>query len=210
MQGSLRRRAPARCFSKLLRALEGKQIYRLGSGKPVPLDVRVLAATNQNLEAALEEKRFRRDLYYRLNVVRIELPPLRDRVEDIPTLLAHFVAPLNRTFGMAVNGFTRAASDTLLNYPWPGNVRELKNMLEAVFVNLPERAHGLIDLPQPVLQMLTRLASAAADERQRILRVLVATNWNKTRAARQLAWSRMTLYRKMARYHVVAGRPEIA
>jgi DNA-binding NtrC family response regulator len=188
--------------AKLLRALEEKQVHRLGGGKPVPLDIRVVAATNRNIEEAVQEGRFRSDLYYRLNVVRVELPPLRERLEDVPELLTYFVAAFNRTFGTGVSGFTHDALETLLAHSWPGNVRELKNVLESVFVNLADDAIGPVDLPPEVRHMLTRLGGASAGERERLVRALVATNWNKSDAARRLSWSRMTLYRKMMRYSV--------
>jgi DNA-binding NtrC family response regulator len=195
---------PLSLQAKLLRALEEKKVYRLGGGKPVPVDIRVLAATNRNIEAAVQEGRFRSDLYYRLNVVRVELPPLRERLEDLPALLTHFVGSLNGAFGTAVTGFTSLGLEALLTHTWPGNIRELKNVVESVFVNLADGAMGQVDLPSEVRHMLTRLGGVAAGERERLVRALVATNWNKSNAARRLSWSRMTLYRKMMRYHVSA------
>jgi DNA-binding NtrC family response regulator len=193
---------PLALQAKLLRALEEKQVHRLGGGKPVPLDIRVVAATNRDIEEAVQAGRFRSDLYYRLNVVRVELPPLRERLEDLPELLTYFVASFNSTFGTGVTGFTNDAVETLLAHGWPGNVRELKNVLESVFVNLADGAIGPVELPAEVRHMLTRLCGASAGERERLVRALVATNWNKSDAARRLSWSRMTLYRKMMRYSV--------
>jgi DNA-binding NtrC family response regulator len=188
--------------AKLLRALDGKEIYRLGSNKPVPLNVRILAATNQDLDAAVAERRFRQDLYYRLNVIRVELPSLRERAEDIPKLLAYYIKQMNRTFGMHVEGFTSEAMALLLAHGWPGNVRELKNVVEAIFVNLQGTTIDIIDLPEQVKRHMSAISSANADERERMICALVATNWNKTRAADKLRWSRMTLYRKMNRYKI--------
>lgn len=189
--------------AKLLRVLDGKQIYRLGSNKPVPLDVRILAATNQDIERAVKESLFRQDLYYRLNVVRVHLPLLRDRVEDIPKLLAFYVGKMNASFGTHVEGFTRDALDMLISHTWPGNVRELKNVVEATFINLQGRTIDTVHLPERVKRHFSEIADA--DERERMIRALVATDWNKTQAAHRLHWSRMTLYRKMNRYSILRG-----
>lgn len=190
--------------AKLLRALDGKEIYRLGGSKPIPLDIRIIAATNQNIEAAVEENRFRRDLYYRLNVVRVQLSALRERIEDIPKLLDYYVKVMNRLFGMQVEGFTREALDLLLSHNWPGNIRELKNVVEAVFVNHQGKTIDTIDLPEQIKRHFSRITDASDDrEREQLIRALVSTNWNKTRAANQLHWSRMTLYRKMHRYKIL-------
>ena len=191
--------------AKLLRVLDGKQVYRLGSNRAVPLDLRILAATNQDIERAVEAGRFRQDLYYRLNVVRVRLPLLRERVEDIPKLLTFYVKEMNSAFGTRVEGFTRDALDVLLAHTWPGNIRELRNVVEAVFINLQGRTIDTVHLPEHVKRHLSEMAGASGDERERLLRALVATDWNKTQAAHRLHWSRMTLYRKMSRYHIVRG-----
>ena len=190
--------------AKLLRAIDGKAIYRLGGEKEIPLDVRILAATNQDLDTAMEQNRFRRDLYYRLNVVRIKIPPLRDRPDDIPPLIDHYVSHFNSAFGLRVEGFTPRALDRLVCYDWPGNVRELKNVLEAIFVNLPGRRVDTAGLPPYISQYIGKPGEPS--EREAMLRALTATNWNKTKTADQLHWSRMTLYRKMATYQI-ARRP---
>jgi DNA-binding NtrC family response regulator len=190
--------------AKLLRALDGKEIYRLGGSRPIPLDIRIIAATNQNIETAVEENRFRRDLYYRLNVVRVQLSALRERIEDIPKLLDHYVRVMNKLFGMHVEGFTREALDLLLSHNWPGNIRELKNVVEAIFVNHQGKTIDTIDLPEQIKSHFSRIADASDDrEREQLIRALVSTNWNKTRAADKLHWSRMTLYRKMHRYKIL-------
>lgn len=186
--------------AKLLRAIEGKKIYRLGGEKEIPLDFRVLAATNQDLRAAVEQNRFRNDLYYRLNVIRIQLAPLRERREDIPALLHHYIAHFNSVFDCEVEGFTTAALGRLVSYDWPGNIRELKNVLEAIFVNLPERRIDVSDLPDSI--PIPREGRAKRGERDAIVSALIASNWNKSQAAVRLRCSRMTLYRKMASYQV--------
>ena len=188
--------------AKLLRAIESRKIYRLGSTRPIDLDIRVVAATNQDLDRAINENRFRQDLYYRLNVVRIEIPPLRNRREDICSLVAHFIEYFNRRFHRHVAGLSARALDVLMAYDWPGNIRELRNVLEALFVSLCSDVAGLVDLPPQVIQRLKLMVNTSQTERDAILRTLTATRWNKSEAALQLHWSRMTLYRKMSRYQI--------
>ena len=125
--------------AKILRAIEERKIYRLGAKNGVPLNVRVLAATNRNLELEMINGQFRQDLYYRLNVARIYLPPIRDRREDIPLLLHHYIQEFNQKFRRQVEDYSDEAKDFLFEYSWPGNVRELKNLVEATFINLPSR-----------------------------------------------------------------------
>jgi DNA-binding NtrC family response regulator len=169
--------------TKILRAIESKEIQRLGDHKPVPLDMRVIAATNQDLEALVEERRFRRDLYFRINVARIHLPPLRDRREDIPLLLKHYVREMNHRFGYEVEGFTDEALSHLIHYEWPGNVRELKNVVESTFVSLSSQFITFLDLPKLFRQRLTQAEEISPGERERLLAALSSTNWNKSRAA---------------------------
>src|SRR5262245_20326221 len=189
--------------AKILRAVESGETQRLGGTRAVPIDVRVIAATNQDLEALIAEGRFRKDLYFRFNVARIHLPPLRDRVEDIPRLVHHFVGEMNLRFGRHVEGLTDEAMDVLLRHDWPGNVRELRNVVEAAFFGQLARQITLLDLPERLRARLIGTAGLPQDERIRLLEALFASNWNKSRAAQRLRWSRMTLYRKMAKYHVV-------
>jgi DNA-binding NtrC family response regulator len=188
--------------AKLLRAIESKEIQRVGGKKVVPLNVRVAAATNQDPEQLVAEGKFREDLYYRLNVARIHMPPLRERKEDIPVLVEGAVTRLNRRFGREVEGLTREAMTCLLDYDWPGNVRELLNLLEAAFINLPSHRITLMDLPQPFRRRLEEVRELPEKERDRVLSALFATNWNKSKAAEKLQWSRMTLYRKMVKYNI--------
>lgn len=195
--------------AKILRALENKEICPVGGRKSHPINVRFVAATNKNLEELVTAGEFRADLYYRLNMVRITLPPLRERRGDIELLLDHFRRRLNRKFRKEVEGFTEEAMAALLSYDWPGNVRELKNFLEATFINAPRRI-DVKDFPPFFQPRQPETASPLLDERNRLLAALFNTNWNKTRAAQQLQWSRMTLYRKMAKYHLTAApeKPE--
>ena len=192
--------------AKLLRAVESKTIYRVGGTRPVRFDARIVAATNQDLERAANESRFRSDLYYRLNVIRMRLPPLRERAEDIPLLVNHYLRQLNREMGRSIAGLSQRAMQTLCAYDWPGNVRELRNAVEALIVNLAPETSGIVDLPSDVVQQLAFAVGAPTTERERLLQTLAATNWNKSKAATQLHWSRMTLYRKMHEYEVALRR----
>jgi len=191
--------------AKILRAIESKEIRRLGGRGNIPLNLRVVAATNQDLEQRVTEGKFRKDLYFRLNVARISLPPLRDRKEDIPALLGHYIGELNRRLGRQVEGLTEDAMEPLIRYEWPGNVRELKNLLEAIYVNLAAGRITVADLPKPFRRRIDEMDGLPEDERNRVLSALFATNWNKSQAAQKLHWSRMTLYRKMTKYHIVKG-----
>ena len=188
--------------AKLLRALDGKMVYRLGGTKPVPLDVRVVAATNQNLDEAIRASRFRSDLYYRLNVIRLEVAPLRQRPDDILPLVSHFIATFNDAFGMSMAGFDDEAVDALVRHDWPGNVRELRNVVEAAFANNAATDRKLMSLPP----QFRRILATADPERAQIVSALVSNNWNKTKAAEQLQWSRMTLYRKLNRLKITMPR----
>jgi DNA-binding NtrC family response regulator len=194
---------------KILRVIESKEVHRLGGRRGISLDVRFIAATNQDLEQRVTEGKFRKDLYFRLNVARVHLPPLRERREDIPPLIDHTIRHLNRRFGREVEGFTEETLDSLLRYDWPGNVRELKNLGEAIFVNQPSRQISLRDIPAPFRQRLLEAESLPRDERDRLLSTLVSTNWNKSKAAQKLQWSRMTLYRKMAKYQIDGAGMEV-
>ena len=186
--------------AKILRVIEGKQIQRLGGKASVPVNVRIIAATNQDLPKLVAEQRFRRDLYFRLNVTQIQLPALRDRGEDIVALLEHYVRVFNSQTGAAVEGFTQEALDCLLHYDWPGNVRELKNVVESIFVDPPYPRIDVRDLPR-MISSLPAIPSSAS-ERDQLLEALAATQWNKSKAAEKLHWSRMKIYRKLAKYNI--------
>lgn len=194
--------------AKILRAIEKKEIHHLGGEKGIPINVRVISATNQDLEQMVSEGKFRKDLYYRLNVVRIHLNPLRNRKEDIPPLLRYYTKELNKRFIKEVNGFTEEAMLALLNYDWPGNIRELRNLLEATFVNLSSNKIDFIDLPERFRKQFKEIGRLSREERDQLLSALFATKWNKCKAAKKLRWSRMTLYRKMDKYHIISFRPK--
>jgi DNA-binding NtrC family response regulator len=190
---------------KILRALDAREIYRLGSTRKLALDLRVIAATNQDLEGLIDAGRFRRDLYYRLNVSRIRLPALREHPEDIPALLDYYLADLNHRFQRTIEGFTAEARRLLVEYDWPGNVREMKNVLESTFAELPGRSVAVLDAAPALRKRLARRAIVAHDERDRLVCALSATKWNVSRTAHRLQWSRMTVYRKLAKYHLTRG-----
>lgn len=192
--------------AKLLRVVENQEIYRLGSDHPISLDVRIIAATNQDPEQLFKESRFREDLYYRLNVARVHIPPLRKHKEDIRDLVDHFVGIYNRIFNQRIAGFSEKAMRILHSYEWPGNIRELKNIIESVFINLPEGSEGLIDIPLQIRERLKICDEGCINERSRIVTALMSAKWNKSLAARNLNLSRMTVYRKMSQYNIVEKR----
>jgi DNA-binding NtrC family response regulator len=186
--------------AKVLRVMESKQIQRLGGKATISVNVRIVAATNQDLLRLVSEQRFRKDLYFRLNVAKIQLPSLRERREDIRPLLEHFVQLYNRQTGASVEGFTEGALDWLVGYDWPGNVRELKNSVESLFIDPP---HPRIDVCHLCLHSQSfQQAGGFLAERDQLLDALKTTRWNKSRAAEKLHWSRMKIYRKMTKYKI--------
>jgi DNA-binding NtrC family response regulator len=191
--------------AKLLRAIESKAVYRLGSTHRTDVDFRIIAATNTDLARAVNAGTFRKDLYYRLNVVRVDLPPLRERPDDVPLLINHYLRRFNRELGRSVGGLSERAMSVLRNYEWPGNVRELRNVVEALIVNLAPETTGEVDVPPQVMRQLALALSAPTTERERLLDALVSTNWNKSRAAEKMHCSRMTLYRKLHHYGLDPG-----
>jgi DNA-binding NtrC family response regulator len=191
--------------AKVLRIIETKELSRLGGRETIRVNVRFVSATNQNIETLMNERRFRPDLYYRLNVLRVKLPPLRERKQDLPVLISYYVQELNRQFGRQVEGFSNASYQRLLAYDWPGNIRELRNLLEAAFVNASPGNATHIDLPAEC--GVVEDCAGGTEERDRVLSALLSTKWNKSAAAKQLRWSRMTLYRKMTRYQLLDARP---
>jgi DNA-binding NtrC family response regulator len=192
--------------AKILRSIESKDYFHLGGKDAISMDARVVAATNKNPEQLISKGIFRQDLYYRLNVARIHLPPLRERKEDIPRLVNHAIQKLNYRFNRKVEGLSEEAMTCLFRYGWPGNVRELMNLLEAVYINLPSKPIAYLDLPGSIQKQLKLTASFSRDERKRIVSALLDTHWNKSTAAQKLNWSRMTLYRKLEKYNIIEKR----
>lgn len=198
---------PLASQAKLLRVLEERRFERLGSNHPIRVDARVLVATNRDLEAMAEKGAFRRDLFYRIAVVKLRVPALRERGDDLVLLAQHILADLSASAGRRVSGFSPAAIDALRRYPWPGNVRELRNAIERALVvgdgptiepgDLPDVVHGAPP-SQPDDESLVRLPAKLEWVEQRAIRAaLRATDGNQKRAAALLGISRNTLHRKM-------------
>jgi DNA-binding NtrC family response regulator len=194
--------------AKLLRVLEESKIRRLGGSAEVSIDVRVLAATNRNLENAIKEARFREDLYYRLNVFAIELPLLCERPEDIPGLVDHFLHELKPPEGKVINGVETECLEVLKTYRWPGNVRQLRNVIERALIVSRGPLITVADLPADMKRTAgssssfeLRLGMSLDDvERELIMRTIEFTGGNKSRAAEVLGISLKTLYNRLERY----------
>jgi transcriptional regulator with GAF, ATPase, and Fis domain len=188
--------------SKLLRVLESRQIERLGNPRPIPVNVRIIAATNRNLEQAVTEGKFRQDLYYRLNVFPIRVPPLRERPEDIPLLVWAFVDEFVKTFNKNVESVERESMDALQRYSWPGNVRELRNLIERAMI-ISSRPKLRIQLPAATAPS-TRASDRKLEEveREHVLSVLEDVGWRirgSNGAAERLGLKPTTLEARMAR-----------
>ena len=198
---------PAPVQVKLLRVLQERELERVGSSRPIAVNVRLLAATHRNLEALVREGRFRDDLYYRINVVTLAVPPLRERREDIPLLLDHFLVKFARANGKTIRGLTREARDTLLRYDYPGNVRELENLMERAVVLTRDEVIGLADLPlsvretEPESGEATGLPAAVEGLERRMIRdALAYADGVQTRAAEALGISERVLRYKLRKY----------
>ena len=192
--------------AKLLRVIEEREFERLGGRNTIKLDARILALTNVNLDDAAKRRAFRVDLFFRLNVIQIHVPPLREREADLSQLVRYFIRLYARKHGRAVRGITAAALETLANYDFPGNARELSNIIErAVIVSKPGKI-DVDDLPSSVTaaaktkRQRERPRSLAELEADYIREILTATDGNKTECARILGISRKNLYEKIARY----------
>ncbi|KRT72735.1 MAG: response regulator [Candidatus Rokubacteria bacterium CSP1-6] len=197
---------------KLLRVLQEREFERVGSSRPVAVNVRLLAATHRDLEALVRAGRFRDDLYYRINVVTISLPPLRERREDIPLLLDHFVEKFSRRNGKRIGGLTREAREALLRYDYPGNVRELENLVERAVILTRDEVIGLEDLPLGVKERegetsgetsLTVLVEGL--ERRMIREALARADGVQTQAAEILGISERVLRYKLKKYGLAGG-----
>lgn len=215
--------APLPVQVKLLRVLEDRSIRRLGDNRSIPVDVRIVAATNRDLQSAVKEKFFREDLFYRLNVIRIHLPPLRERMEDVPILSRHFLALHRKRLHREIGGFSPAALKALCDYYFPGNVRELSNVVEQAVALAAGPMVERHDLPEKLLQPPSqagspgspahRPKSLADAERELILERLHARGGNLGLAAQDLGISRTTLWRRMKDYQIEVrdpGRADVA
>ncbi len=197
---------------KLLRVLQEQKFERVGSTRTIGVDIRIIAATNQDLFGAVKKGKFREDLYYRLNVIPIRVPPLRQRKSDIPLLVDFFVKKFGQEKQKHIKGFASVAMDTVLKHDWPGNVRELENLVERVIILADGDEIGLDDIPEPIRGRAETMESLVATipkgdihfdhaveeyEKNLILQALNDTNWVKTKAAKLLKMNRTTLIEKM-------------
>jgi DNA-binding NtrC family response regulator len=196
----------------LLRVLKDKQITRLGGNQTIKVDFRVVAATNKDVTSLVKEGSFHPDLYSRLNVFGIQLPSLRERREDIPLLVDHFMKKYARSMNKRFTAISRAALDQLMNYSWPGNVRELENAIERAMVIGREPEIRPADFPFEIGSMERAEAGLALDEVERahILRVLESCDWNQTRTAKLLKIDGVALYNKIKKYGLQEGAATVS
>lgn len=200
---------------KLLRVLQDKEFEPVGGNKTIKVDVRLILATNADLEALVAKGEFRQDLYYRINVITLTQPPLRERIGDIPLLLEHFLNDFREQTGKNVEGFSADAVQLLQQYNWPGNVRELVNVVERAVVLSKGKTIGIDDLPESIRRIIhvpgasilhlgnTPLKQALADpERQILIDALESNGWNRQHTAKQLGINRTTLYKKMKKFGI--------
>ena len=186
---------------KLLRALETKQFERVGDHRPLSVDVRIITATNKNLLELIAEKKFRDDLFFRINVIPIHLPPLRQRAEDIPLLVNTFLERLRKRTGKSIPGIAPDALQQLLSYSWPGNVRELKSALEYAFVIAESGLVQIEHLP-PQITLGQTGATGQGAEREALVEALHASRGNQTKAAQLLGVTRVTVWNRMRKYGI--------
>jgi two-component system response regulator HydG len=201
--------------AKLLRVIQEKEIQRIGSEKTLKVDIRILAATNRDLEKEVLDKKFREDLYYRLNVVTVQIPPLRERKNDIPLLANHFLIQYAEKNRKNVQKIDSPTMEKLVNHNWPGNVRELENAIERAVILLQGDVITERELPLSITQSIDKLPSTTSDipkdlssksleeiEKDAILEALKTAGGNKSKAARLLKLNRRTLYSKLERFGI--------
>ncbi|MBI3754044.1 MAG: sigma 54-interacting transcriptional regulator, partial [Deltaproteobacteria bacterium] len=190
--------------TKLLRVIQERTFTRIGGAAPITVDFRLIAATNRDLAKEVKEGRFREDLYYRLNVVSINLPPLRQRKEDIPILVKHFIDKYNRTFNKNIKGLSSEAMELFIDYNWPGNIRELEN---ANLLNKKEVRSQMSDVrwvEDTETSLRSKMGQVTEEaEKQMIKDALIKTRWKKGEAATILNISRKSLYNKMKKYNLL-------
>ena len=199
---------PIRMQAKLLRVLQDHEIERVGGEQPQKVNVRVVAATNKDLSEMVRQQKFRQDLYYRLNVVELHVPPLRERIEDIPYLIEHFLNELNERLGVKVESVTQEVEELFLNYNWPGNVRELYNVLERTMNVIQKETIELKDISWFLPRVMSgsgQISSSSSQtledlEMKIVYRALEACGGNKTRAAEMLGIHRSTIYNKLKKW----------
>jgi transcriptional regulator with PAS, ATPase and Fis domain len=194
--------------AKLLRVLQEKEIERVGGNTVKKINVRIIAATNQNLQEKIKRGEFREDLYYRLNVIALELPPLRERVEDIPLLCEYFLKKYNDKFGIYIEKIDDEAMDCLKKYSWPGNIRELENAIERAYNLIDGNVIKLKHLPEKIVSNNRPLCVGSLNktlneiEKQRIIDALKASGGNKSKAAKMLGINRAGLYQKLKKHGI--------
>jgi two-component system response regulator HydG len=197
---------------RLLRVLQEKVFERVGDSTPIKVDVRIVAATNKDLLEKVRKGEYREDLYYRLKVVEIMLPPLRERTQDIPLLVDHFVGKFNQQFNKNIVGVSTDVLKLFMDYPWPGNVRQLVHTLEHAFILCRQSIITVNDLPPDFKSLAVAKSysypAGSEEETEKIIRTLEKTRWNKARAARLLGISRKTMYRRMKKYNISSSAPE--
>ncbi len=202
---------PMSIQTKLLRVLESGQFERVGDFSPIKVDVRIICATNRDLEELIEKKEFRQDLFFRINVIPIHLPPLRDRKDDIPLLINSFIYDLNNKTGKTINGLSHSAMKAFMDYSWPGNIRELKNAMEYGFVTADSTSIRLDNLPPKITssqngEITPDLSLKGSDESPRekmqLIEALKQTNGNQTKAAKILNINRVTVWNRMKKYGI--------
>ena len=192
----------------LVRVLQEKIIYHLGGTKPIEIDARIVSATHCDLEKAVREGTFREDLYYRLNVLTIKVPPLRDRKEDIPLLANHFLYKFSIANSRNINNISSEAMKAIIDHDWPGNIRELQNIIEQAVVICKENEIGIEDLPDIVKHDITEAEGETTArtlnefEKQHIKKILNNNLWNISKTAKELGIDRVTLYNKIKKYKI--------
>jgi PAS domain S-box-containing protein len=209
---------PLTTQTKLLRVLQEKEFERVGDNRPIATDVRILAATNKDLDRLMQEELFREDLYYRINVIPIYLPPLRQRRDDIPLLTDSFIHKMRLKTDKTISGIAKDALDVFMQYSWPGNIRELINVIEYAFVLCPRGEISVSHLPAQLLghhplhaqqTAKTRGKIQKIDKRQELIKALQATDGNKSEAARRLGVSRVTLWKRIKKYGIQVDKQVI-
>ncbi len=200
---------------KLLRVLDERKLTRIGGNQTIPLNVRVIAATNKDLQAEIQKGKFRLDLFYRLNIVTITVPPLRERKEDIPLLVEHFIDKYNKRLAMNVTSVSQSAMSYLMDYPWPGNVRDLENAIQSAMIlvqddtirveDLPLRLRGYPEISDEIMSSEKGLEAQVLEltnkiEKELIIKALEKCSQNRTNTAELLKISRKTLFNKMKQY----------
>jgi two-component system response regulator HydG len=197
------------CQAKLLRVIEDGTVFPVGSHKQIIVDVRIISATNQDLPALIEQKKFRQDLYFRIKGVSVSLPTLRDRAEDIPALIRYFITEAVAETGSKVTGITQAAVDILSAFDWPGNIRQLRNCIRTMVVMCDREQLDVADIPPDIAQRPQLTAGRPKQdltldelEKQAIIDTLARTGNNRQIAAKILGIGERTLYRKIKEYKI--------